>query len=202
MTFGEQLRKLVKSKGLNFVSLASKMGVTNGYLSQLVVGIRKPGRETLLKLAKALEVPIDALLMLGASSAEDNTGPRKIPVLNETGINKWMNSEQLPHPILYAEKFEYASTIESHAFYFMPSNPKGSLTLDLYDLILIAPKAAINNGDTVLICASEYCSLGKIVIAHGITIFLNEKQEQIHFFGENGRNGICLFRAIQGIKNI
>ena len=57
MTFGEKLRKLMKSRGIKAITLAQRMGVSCAYVSQLITGIRKPGRETLLKLSKSLEVP-------------------------------------------------------------------------------------------------------------------------------------------------
>lgn len=201
MTFGEQLKKLVKSKGLNFTSLAKKMGVNNVYLSQIVIGIRNPGKNTLQKLSQALNVPVDALLSLGLGSFDDNATPRKIPVLNETGLIAWMTSEDLNHPALYANIFQYASSTDSRAFYLQPSD-SNRLFLGLYDFILIEPGSAIKNGDAVLACSQGNLSLGKIVMAHGLVILLNEKQEQVIFSEKRNIGGYTLFRAIQGIRNI
>ena len=58
MTFGAKLRKLMKSRGIKAITLAHRMGVSCAYVSQLITGIRRPGRETLLKLSKSLEVPL------------------------------------------------------------------------------------------------------------------------------------------------
>jgi len=201
MTFGEQLKKLVKSKGLNFTSLAKKMGVNNVYLSQIVIGIRNPGKNTLQKLSQALDVPVDALLSLGLGSFDDNATPRKIPVLSESGMNAWIDSEEIRHPVFYADTFEYASTTDPQALYLQPSNEKKSL-FGSYDLVLIEPGSAIKNGDSVLSHSTGNCSLGKIVMAHGLVILLNEKQEQVIFSEKRNIGGYTLFRAIQGIRNI
>ena len=199
MTFGDQLRKLVKSRGLNFTSLAKKMGVTNAYISQLVTGIRKPGRETLLNLSKTLELPIDAFLMLGDVGI-DYTVPRKIPVLNETSLIAWITSGKVEYPVLYADTFEYALSGGPYTFYLQPSDAKGAILG--YDLILIEPMAAIKHGDAVLTCFHNIFSLGKIVMANGVAILFNERQEHIVSLKENNIDGLSLFRAIQGIKNI
>lgn len=200
MSFGDQLRKLVKSRGLNFTSLAQKMGVTNAYISQLVTDTRKPGRQTLLNLSKTLEVPIDALLMLNEVGFDGNSIPRKIPVLNETGVIEWVAAGNVDSPALYADSFEYASIGDPKAFYFQPSN-SNDLVYD-YDLVLMEPMATIKHGDTVLACVKGSCSLGRIVMADGLAILFNERQEHILSFSTNNIDELSLFRAVQGIRNI
>jgi transcriptional regulator with XRE-family HTH domain len=202
MNFGKQLKRLVKSKGLTFTVLANKIGVNKVYLSQIVIGSRNPGRNTLLKLSNALEVPVDALLMLGADIFAQSSVSRKIPVLNEAELLVWMKSIALDHPTLYAATFEYASSFDPHAFYLQPSDSKSSC-LGSYDLILIEPSSAINTGDAVLSFFHGVISLGKIVIAQGLASLLNGKQEQILLLSDvKNSEGIKLFRALQGIKNI
>ena len=57
------LKQVRADKGLTQRDLAKKARVTQGYVAQLEMGIRKnPSIETLKRLAKALGVPVTALL--------------------------------------------------------------------------------------------------------------------------------------------
>jgi XRE family aerobic/anaerobic benzoate catabolism transcriptional regulator len=62
---GVRVRKLREAKGLSQVALAKKARVSQPYLSQLEAGTRgskSPGVVILQRLAKALGVPVTALL--------------------------------------------------------------------------------------------------------------------------------------------
>jgi transcriptional regulator with XRE-family HTH domain len=57
------LKRTRADKGLTQRDLAKQARVTQGYVAQLEMGIRKnPSIETLKRLAKALGVPVTALL--------------------------------------------------------------------------------------------------------------------------------------------
>ena len=57
------LKQVRADKGLTQRDLAKKARVTQGYIAQLEMGLRKnPSLETLKRLAKALGVPVMALL--------------------------------------------------------------------------------------------------------------------------------------------
>jgi transcriptional regulator with XRE-family HTH domain len=57
------LRRVREEQGLTQRDLARKAGITQGYVAQLEMGIRKnPSIETLRRLAKALGVPVTRLL--------------------------------------------------------------------------------------------------------------------------------------------
>ena len=57
------LKQIRADNGLTQRDLAKKARVTQGYVAQLEMGIRKnPSIETLKRLAKALGVPVTALL--------------------------------------------------------------------------------------------------------------------------------------------
>jgi transcriptional regulator with XRE-family HTH domain len=57
------LKRMRADKRLTQRDLAKKARVTQGYVAQLEIGIRKnPSIETLKRLAKALGVPVTALL--------------------------------------------------------------------------------------------------------------------------------------------
>ena len=60
---GRVLKTLRESRGLNRVELAKRAAITVAYVSALELGKRKnPSLEVLQRLAKALGVPVTALL--------------------------------------------------------------------------------------------------------------------------------------------
>lgn len=57
MTFGEEIRKMRKEKGITMRELERRSGVSQGYLSQIETNQRtQPKRSTLKKLAEGLDV--------------------------------------------------------------------------------------------------------------------------------------------------
>ena len=57
-----RLRQLRRRLGMTQATLAAKAGVSRGYLSRLEIGQHDPPLSTLLRLAKALRVPVAELL--------------------------------------------------------------------------------------------------------------------------------------------
>ena len=202
MTFGEKLRKLMKSRGIKAITLAQRMGVSCAYISQLITGIRRPGRETLLKLSKSLEVPLDTLLMLDSDSFEKILISRKVPVLDETKIDAWVESIDLDYPSLVASTFEYATTDDPNAFYITPKGLLSCCGLETCDLLLIEPNKEIHNGDTVLVYLPEGFSIRKIVMKDNMMILMDEKQEPIISAKDNVNEGLKFFRISVSIKKL
>ena len=202
MTFGEKLRKLMKSRGIKAITLAQRMGVSCAYISQLITGIRRPGRETLLKLSKSLEVPLDTLLMLDSDTSEKILISRKVPVLDETKIDAWVESIDLDYPSLVANTFEYATTDDPNAFYITPKGLLSCCGLETCDLLLIEPNKEIHNGDTVLLYLHEGFSVRKTVIKDNMMIFMDEKKEPIISAKDNISEGLKFFRISVCIKKL
>jgi len=202
MTFGEKLRKLMKSRGIKAITLAQRMSVSCAYISQLITGIRRPGRETLLKLSKSLEVPLDTLLMLDSDSFEKILISRKVPVLDETKIDAWVESIDLDYPSLVASTFEYATTDDPNAFYITPKGLLSCCGLETCDLLLIEPNKEMHNGDTVLVHLPEGFSIRKIVMKDNMMILMDEKQEPIISAKDNVNEGLKFFRISVCIKKL
>lgn len=57
-----RLKELRESAGLSQVELASKVGVTQGFISHIELGIREPALGLTKKLASALGVSVAELL--------------------------------------------------------------------------------------------------------------------------------------------
>jgi len=61
-TLAKRLKQLRAEKGLTQAALARRAGVTLSYIGRLEIGRHDPQLSTLIKLAKALKVPVAALL--------------------------------------------------------------------------------------------------------------------------------------------
>ncbi|HSF04675.1 MAG TPA: cobalamin-dependent protein [Methylomirabilota bacterium] len=66
---GQQVQKLRSSKGWTQQQLAAAAGLDRTYISGLERGKQNPTVGALLRLARALEVPLDRLVILGAEGA-------------------------------------------------------------------------------------------------------------------------------------
>jgi transcriptional regulator with XRE-family HTH domain len=200
--FGEKLRKLMKARGIKAITLASRMGVSCAYVSQLITGIRRPGRETLLKLSKSLEVPLDTLLMLETNGSEKILVSRKVPVLDETKVRAWVDSIDLDYPSLVASTFEYATTDDQNAFYVTPKSLLSCCGLETCDLLLIEPNKEVKNGDTVLVNLPEGFSIKKIIFKENMAILMDEKQEPIISSRDILSESLKHFRVSMCIKKL
>lgn len=197
---GDKLRKLMKVRGIKAITLAQRMGVSCAYISQLLTGIRRPGRETLLKLSRALEVPLEALLMIESDISDKLLLSRKIPVLDETKIDAWVDSIDLDYPSLVASIFEYATTDDANAFYITPKGLLSCCGLELCDLIMVEPNKQVNSGDTVLVWLPEGFSIRKIIMKDNMIILMDEKQEPIISAKENISEGLKFFKISQCLR--
>jgi transcriptional regulator with XRE-family HTH domain len=202
MAFGEKLRKLMKARGIKAITLAQRMGVSCAYVSQLITGIRRPGRETLLKLSKSLEVPLETLFMMEADVFENVMISRKVPVLDETRIHEWGNCIDLDYPSVVANAFEYATTDDPNAFYITNKGLLSCCGLDSCDLILIEPNKEIKSGDTVFVWTPKGVSLRKIVLKDDMIIFMDEKQEPIIFSKETAEESFKYYRVSQCLRKL
>ena len=201
MDFGKQLKNVIKAKGIKSSTLAQRMNVSNAYVSQLITGVRKPGRETLLKLSKSLEIPIETLLILGAVKFEETMTFRKIPVVTLMTLDLWRNTKDLNYPLLHTDTFEHAVTSDLHAFYlkagihFLPGS-------DPADLVLIEPNAEIHHGNTVLVFTGSRWTFMKVAIKDTIRILFDGQQQPILCSDKSNTDGFSLFRVVQWIRRL
>ena len=202
MTFGEKLRKLMKSRGIKAITLAQRMGVSCAYVSQLITGIRNPGRETLLKLSKSLEVPIETLLVLEGDVSERMFISRRVPVLDEAQIESWGDCIDLDYPTLVAKTFEYATTDDPSAFYITTKGIHSCGGLETFDLLLVEPNKDVKSGDTVFVWSSRVISIRKLVMKENFIILMDEKQEPIVFTPENPKDDLKYYKVSQCIKKL
>jgi transcriptional regulator with XRE-family HTH domain len=204
MTFGERLRKLTKSRGIKAITLAQRMGVSCAYVSQLITGIRRPGRETLLKLSKSLEVPLEVLLMMESDVSDISSKiliSRKVAVLDETKVREWADFTDLDYPALVATSFEYATTDDPNAFYITPRGLLSCSGLETCDLILIEPNKEVASGDTVFALLPLGFSIRKFIVNNDIILLMDEKQEPL-IFSRESKEGFKYYRVSQCLRKL
>jgi transcriptional regulator with XRE-family HTH domain len=201
-TFGEKMRKLMKTRGIKAITLAQRMGVSCAYVSQLITGIRRPGRETLLKLSKSLEVPVETLLSMESDSSDKIFISRKIPVLDETQLEAWGDFADLDYPSLVAQTFEYATTDDINAFYITAKGLSSCGGLELCDLILVEPNKAVANGDTVFTWSPQGISINKILLKDTMVILLDEKKDPVILAKDNSNEDWKYYRVSQCIRKL
>ena len=72
MTFGKQIQKLRRGKGINQRDLADQIGVDVTYLSKIENDrLPPPSHDTIVKLAQVLDEDCDALLIMADKMPED-----------------------------------------------------------------------------------------------------------------------------------
>jgi transcriptional regulator with XRE-family HTH domain len=204
MTFGERLRKLMKSRGIKAITLAQRMGVSCAYVSQLITGIRRPGRETLLKLSKSLEVPLDTLLMMESDVSDISDRiliSRKVPVLDEVKIREWADFMDLDYPSLVATAFEYATTDDPKAFYISAKGVAWCCGLETCDLILIEPNKEVSSGDTVFISLPQGLAIRRFFVKDEIIMFMDNKQEPL-ISSKDNKEGFKYYRVSLCLKKL
>lgn len=64
LSMGKIIKQYRKDNDLTQFELAEKIGVSEFYISALERGSRNAGRETLIKLSKEMNIPIETLLAL------------------------------------------------------------------------------------------------------------------------------------------
>ena len=164
-------------------------------MSQLLTGNRRPGRETLLKLSRSLDVPVETLINLESDNLDNILSSRKVPVCS-------VHSTDLNHFSMITETFEYAITNDRDAFYVKLSCLQSCNGLDSFDLILIEPNETIESGNTVLVCLPEEISVRKITMKDNLVILSNDNREPIIYSIKNINKEMRILRAKQCIKKL
>lgn len=89
--FGQVLVRLRKQKGLTQDELAARMGSTKRMISYFERHARNPGLATVIRLAEALGVPKEKLLVAGEAEGEDE------PVMRSRMLQRaWQDAARLP----------------------------------------------------------------------------------------------------------
>ena len=83
MDFGRALRVTRAARGISQQELAERSGVSASYISLIESGKREPTIGSMRKLAEALHIPLDLMMLLAIDSGEHAAGGRD--ALNRLG---------------------------------------------------------------------------------------------------------------------
>jgi SOS-response transcriptional repressor LexA len=72
-TLGQRVRRRRKQLGLSQMALAERAGINQGYLSEIERGRRRPSRQVIEAVARALDLP--SAVVIGAGTEHDNPQP-------------------------------------------------------------------------------------------------------------------------------
>jgi transcriptional regulator with XRE-family HTH domain len=87
---GERIRDFREAEGINQVDFAKALGISQGYLGQIEIGLRDPSREFLKKIYKAYGVSADYIL----HGKEYETSSRHLS----------LHEPQLPYKVITSEQ--------------------------------------------------------------------------------------------------
>lgn len=98
--FSQQLKKIMKARGISQVELCERTGIPKSAMSQYISGTFKPKQERTYLLAKALDTTPEYLMGLtedpqAPASSTANTIELKSPVTSEVAKITYSNSDEL-----------------------------------------------------------------------------------------------------------
>lgn len=168
---GKQIKKALALTGTTQQELATKLGITQGTLTQWVNGRRNPSFETVERIAEALDVPVGFLLSDKIETTQDflNRTSKQtefIPVLGLSSATneKFILEENEETYIRFPKtgEHQFAIKVEGNCM----ENPK-DLRNSIFDgdYIIIDPDVTPRNGDVVLArISAEYSTIKRMYI--------------------------------------
>lgn len=106
LSIGEQIKKARKEKGLTQKQLAEKLNIATNSLSRYEIGERTPDNETIVRIAKALDVAPSSLLIDVIKDSFDtlnNFNPTTLGMLQEPSTDEETKNTAAAYRI-YIEK--------------------------------------------------------------------------------------------------
>jgi transcriptional regulator with XRE-family HTH domain len=103
---GKAIRIIRQARGIRLGIVASNAGVSAPYLSLVERGEREPSLSVLHSLARALEVPFDALILLAQGSKSQLKTESEVAQRVADSVNRLTKAEEALTQILedYSEK--------------------------------------------------------------------------------------------------
>ena len=166
-TYGSKLTEIMRTHGLSLTDLSATSGIPRSYISHIRTGYRKPGRETIEKLAKALGIPMSE--MLPTSKAFERIG--MVPQISfERAVEGSLDHEHITSTIWRTPEHKSTSTIAllvTEKVHMEPFFTKG-------DIIYVDQAIKPEDGDYVLVqldVNAKEASLRRYTQDKGMTFF-------------------------------
>jgi transcriptional regulator with XRE-family HTH domain len=92
MDIGHAIRFLRETKCLNQMDYASKVGITQGYLSQIERGHKKPSMELMEHMAEDLNMPLPVMFWFGVEESDIHESKREAYKMLKPSIDALIGS--------------------------------------------------------------------------------------------------------------
>lgn len=150
MEIGEKLKKIRLERNIKATNVAEKLGVSKSTVSNYENGIRKPGIETLEKIAKIYNVSISEILYGdNFNFGLEKPAVRKIPVLGTIRAGNPVYAEE--NIIGYTDlTSEYGSDDEYFALYVIGDSMNRSRICE-GDTVIVRRQSMVDNGDIAIV---------------------------------------------------
>jgi repressor LexA len=177
-SFQERLKMTRESKGMTQSQLCDASGVSQAQLSLYESGQRSPTADTLMKLAKSLNVSVDYLLGLVDSPLSNLRGEvtsanlktqKQIPILGQVSAGSGVPAEDdvIGHMMIdETESIDFALVVHGHSMY-----PK---LLD-GDIVFVRKQQLARNGQMVVVRINGDEGVIKYFHKSGDTIILTSE---------------------------
>ena len=192
--YGDRIKKILDDLDISQRDLALRMGVTSGYVSHLITGRRKPGREVLVKLGKALQLPISSFLDDGNNFSFIG-GIENSSVKNQLPLISWVQAGSLHEAIdLFqpgdADRFIPYDTKDPNAFALTVVGDSMEPEFKEKDIVFISPAIEAVSGNYVVARFNDKVTLKKLKILPDVILLipLNTKYNDIIISGRERKN--------------
>ena len=154
------LKQLRKDRGYSQLEIANYLGITKQAYSNYELGKRSPSIQTISRLAKFYQVPIETFL----STNEIPTNSVKIPVLGSVpagiaieAIEDIVDWEEIPKSMVTGEKQYFGLVVDGDSMY--PKYLSG-------DTVIVLRQPYCNSGEDCIVYVNGYNATLKTLIKH------------------------------------
>jgi len=173
---GQRIRDRRRRLGWTVQKLATLAEVDNGFLSRIENGKARGSWETYIRIAGALGISVDKLLLTGHSNVEPaEIGWRKIPVLDYVQAGRWANVDGAPKDEDIRETIMTDLEYPPSTFALRVRGNSMEPAFQEGDLVVIAPTVAPQPGDYV-VATDEH---GEATFKQYRVAGLNERGQQV-----------------------
>ena len=198
MDFGKRLKDVMEQRGVKPKELADSIDVDPSFISQLRSGHRKPGRDVLTKLSRALNVKIEALI--SQNNVERVEFPAgRIPLISWVQAGEW--SEAIDsYPPGVAEDWIPYGTKDRSTFALRVKGDSMEPEYRDGDVTIVNPSIEARPGDDIVAKCGQDVTFKRLK-KHGATILLsplNPSYPDIIITGKDLKN----YRSIGVIESL
>lgn len=145
----KKIKRIMERKGIKQNELAEMIGVVPQNLNAYMTGRRRFGEKKIEQIAKALNVPPEALFTITNPNTSGETKIKHIPVISWSKAGAWHEAINI-HASGYAEDWIYFDTEDGHAFALRVYEESMKPEFKVGDTIIVSPYTNYISNDFVV----------------------------------------------------